>query len=201
MSYTQTSNLSLYKDNGDERIKNLRIHNNANIDVLDTQIQALKDVIVNAKALLGQLGVDANGDPLVDINTARGVLNAAADGTSGEETLYSVNQQAAQNAVDIAALQDSVCIDLSFGHFSGNIIRYGKLRILHLYNGAAKQTPQSGWQLDAVDFPSVGVNVGNWVLISEGNYGSRYLNIDTSGVITTSGDVLRGGWTAVYFVN
>ena len=108
MSYTTTPALSLKKDNADEPIINLRTHNNDNLDAIDTTVGNLVKAINNAKVLLGQLGYDQNGQPVVSASTARANLDAAqSENAAG--SLYDAEQAIGTNASAIASLQDSVC--------------------------------------------------------------------------------------------
>lgn len=107
MSYTTTPALSLKKDNADEPIINLRTHNNDNLDAIDTTVGNLVKAINNAKVLLGQLGYDQNGQPVVSASTARANLDAAqSENAAG--SLYDAEQAIGTNASAIASLQDSV---------------------------------------------------------------------------------------------
>ena len=85
------------------------------------------------------------------------------------------------------------------GNFSISMQRMGYLRILNLYNGSDAQSPIS-IQLKSKDIPRNNVHVGNWLCInSSGAFGSRYADINSStGILTTNGDVFRGGWIVVY---
>ena len=83
------------------------------------------------------------------------------------------------------------------GNFGTTIIRLGYIRIVYMYNGVELQAPISV-QLDAKDIPAHYVNVGSWLAISDSTYGSRYVAINQSGILSTSGNVYRGGWNFVY---
>lgn len=101
MSYTETENLKLRKDNGDEKIVDWRTHSNANMDTIDEAVQNLVEVCANAKSLLGQLGLDESGHPLIDAASARTTLGAATSG-GASNTLYTAEQSIATNAGNIA---------------------------------------------------------------------------------------------------
>ena len=107
MSYTETENLKLRKDNGDEKIVDWRTHSNANMDTIDEAVQNLVEVCANAKSLLGQLGLDESGNPLIDAASARNTLGAATSG-GASKSLYAAEQSIATNASNITKLQNSV---------------------------------------------------------------------------------------------
>lgn len=124
MSYTETPNLKLKKDDGNEKIANWRPHSNGNMDILDEAVQNLVEVCANAKSLLGQLGLDESGNPLVNAASARNTLGAATSG-GASKSLYAAEQSIAtnagnisknttnisKNATDIQTLRDSVSLD------------------------------------------------------------------------------------------
>lgn len=101
MSYTETPNLKLKKDDGNEKIANWRPHSNSNMDILDEAVQNLVEVCANAKSLLGQLGLDESGNPLVNAASARNTLGAATSG-GASKTLYAAEQSIATNASNIS---------------------------------------------------------------------------------------------------
>ena len=121
MSYTETPNLKLKKDDGNEKIANWRPHSNGNMDILDEAVQNLVEVCANAKSLLGQLGLDESGNPLINAASARNTLGAATSG-GASKSLYAAEQSIAtnasnisknttnisKNATDIQTLRDSV---------------------------------------------------------------------------------------------
>lgn len=87
------------------------------------------------------------------------------------------------------------------GNFTGTIQRLGKLRIISLYNSTDVQAATSK-QLEANDYPATNISVGAWLLVdSNNNFGSRYLELSTTGLLSTSGTVVRGGWVMVYYTN
>ena len=101
MSYTETPNLKLKKDDGNEKIANWRPHSNGNMDILDEAVQNLVEVCANAKSLLGQLGLDESGNPLVNAASARNTLGAATSG-GASKSLYAAEQSIATNASNIS---------------------------------------------------------------------------------------------------
>ena len=111
---TTTANLQLVKPGYGSSLDIASI--NANSDTLDTAIKAvqdatdaLEDARANLNALLGTLGLNAQGQPLIDAASARSTLGAATDGNSGT-TLYAAQQAIATNASAISTLQSSVVI-------------------------------------------------------------------------------------------
>lgn len=142
MSYTETPNLKLKKDDGNEKIANWRPHSNGNMDILDEAVQNLVEVCANAKSLLGQLGLDESGNPLVNAASARNTLGAATSG-GASKSLYAAEQSIAtnasnisknttnisknttnisKNATDIQTLRDSVSQKLSIGAMSNAML-------------------------------------------------------------------------------
>jgi len=97
---TTTPNIGLTKPGNNATVNVADL--NGNSDILDTQIQALKDVVTNAKSLLGQLGVDSEGDPVVTAAQARATLGAATDGGTTSITTLKDAETA------ISSLRDSV---------------------------------------------------------------------------------------------
>ena len=77
---------------------------NDNMDALDAAIGSLQDSIANAKALLGQLGVDSNDDPVVTKSVARTTLGVPADSgiatveTSPASAAHSVGEYITYNS-------------------------------------------------------------------------------------------------------
>ena len=147
MSYTETPNLKLKKDDGNEKIANWRPHSNSNMDVLDEAVQNLVEVCANAKSLLGQLGLDESGNPLVNAASARNTLGAATSG-GASKSLYAAEQSIAtnasnisknttnisknatdisKNATDIQTLRDSVSRKATMSSDNGASIEVGNL--------------------------------------------------------------------------
>ena len=86
-----------------------------------------------------------------------------------------------------------------FGQYTCLMFRLGRLRILYVFNGTDLDDGTSTKQLDAIDIPANYVSVGSFTQINaNGNFGSRFLNLNTSGVLSVSGAVYRGGWTMIY---
>ena len=91
--------------------------------------------------------------------------------------------------------------EFSAANFQCKIIRYGRLRILHAYNGedlTAENTVIC--TLKEQDRPIKECSFGNWVAkTSSSTYGSVYLKVDTDGTVTiTKGSVYRGMLVGVW---
>ena len=87
---------------------------------------------------------------------------------------------------------------LNWGMFQGSITRFGKLRIIQLYNGSDMQYATT-WKLQPKDIPNSPERFGSWTLIDgNGTYGSRYIDIDTEGNASLSEQVFRGGFVCAY---
>lgn len=85
--------------------------------------------------------------------------------------------------------------EFSAANFQCKIIRYGRLRILHAYNGTDLTTENTVmYTLQEQDRPPKKYSFGNWVVKnSSSTYGSAYLEVDTDGTVTiTKGSVYRG---------
>ena len=131
-----------------------------------------------------------------------------ADNLSYDNTESGLDATSVQGAIDeVKGITDDLNSDLTKyeyeainggGPFSINMQRLGYLRILNIYNGSDLQSAIS-LQLKAKDMPRDGVRVGNWVNVDGTNYGSRFVTISkTTAILSTSGDVFRGGWVVVY---
>lgn len=86
-------------------------------------------------------------------------------------------------------------------NFQCKIIRYGRLRILHAYNGADLTTEKTVmYTLQEQDRPTKKYSFGNWVVKnSSSTYGSTYLEVDTDGTVTIAkGSVYRGMLVGVW---
>ena len=85
--------------------------------------------------------------------------------------------------------------DFSAKNFQCKIIRYGRLRILHAYNGTDLTAENTViYTFKEQDRPIKECSFGNWVVKNSSSaYGSAYLEIDTDGTVTiTKGSVYRG---------
>lgn len=86
-------------------------------------------------------------------------------------------------------------------NFQCKIIRYGRLRILHAYNGTDLTTENTVmYTLQEQDRPPKKYSFGNWIVKnSSSTYGSAYLEVDTDGTVTiTKGSVYRGMLVGVW---
>lgn len=86
-------------------------------------------------------------------------------------------------------------------NFNCKIIRYGRLRILHAYNGTDLTAENTViYTLKEQDRPIKECSFGNWVIkTSSSTYGSVYLKVDTDGTVTiTKGSVYRGMLVGVW---
>lgn len=163
----------------------------------------------------GDIGIVENGDVATHAITSgyyviwKGDLYVAKTDISSGTTLSAAsngNLTAKPNGLgaEVAALNSKITKgEQEFiqggGNFTIEILRLGRLRVLNVYNGNGLQTPIS-IQLAGKDKPLFYVNVGAWAAVDgNGTFGSRFLNIHhETGVLSTSGDVYRGGWVAVY---
>ena len=85
------------------------------------------------------------------------------------------------------------------GNFDGVIIRYGRLRIIQIYNARDTQ-PAISIQLNSIDFPATYRKEGSWCMIDNNQTGgTRFLELTTNGLLFTSDTVVRGGFIMVYF--
>lgn len=85
--------------------------------------------------------------------------------------------------------------EFSANNFQCKIIRYGRLRILHAYNGTDLISENTViYTFKEQDRPLKEYSFGNWVVKnSSSTYGSAYLEVDTDGTATiTKGSVYRG---------
>lgn len=86
-------------------------------------------------------------------------------------------------------------------NFKCKIIRYGRLRIFHAYNGEDLTAENTViYTLKEQDRPIKECSFGNWVAkTSISTYGSVYLKVDTDGTATiTKGSVYRGMLVGVW---
>ena len=91
--------------------------------------------------------------------------------------------------------------DFSAKKFQCKIIRYGRLRILHAYNGTDLTAENTViYTFKEQDRPIKECSFGNWVVKnSSSTYGSAYLEVDTDGTATiTKGSVYRGMFIGVW---
>lgn len=91
--------------------------------------------------------------------------------------------------------------DFSAKNFQCKIIRYGRLRILHAYNGTDLTAENTViYTFKEQDRPIKECSFGNWVVKnSSSTYGSAYLEVDTDGTATiTKGSVYRGMFIGVW---
>lgn len=91
--------------------------------------------------------------------------------------------------------------EFSAANFQCKIIRYGRLRILHAYNGTDLTTENTVmYTLQEQDRPPKKYSFGNWVVKnSSSTYGSAYLEVDTDGTVTIAkGSVYRGMLVGVW---
>lgn len=100
---------------------------------------------------------------------------------------------------ELNELNSSSIDNIRLGNFTGTIQRYGRLRIISIYNANGLQAATSV-QLTSTDYPTVDVSVFNWLPVTENpqNYGTRKLSLSTAGVLSTDNSVVRGGWTLIY---
>ena len=161
MSYTETENRKLRKDNGDEKIVDWRTHSNANMDTIDEAVQNLVEVCANAKSLLGQLGLDESGNPLIDAASARNTLGAATSG-GASKSLYAAEQSIATNASNITKLQNSVSHVVLSGVDALNLTRTSSgTCCLDFVVGSTKYRLQ--WRNDGISYATC-IN-GQWTTI------------------------------------
>jgi len=108
----------------------------ANFEEIDDVVGSLVDAMTNAKALLGQLGLDSEGNPVVNAAQARSTLGAAPNsviGTvpSGEtlqgqiDTLQDSVAMARRNVIVIGDSYVDNEYDWSFGNYIQTIARFG----------------------------------------------------------------------------
>lgn len=91
--------------------------------------------------------------------------------------------------------------EFSAKNFQCKIIRYGRLRILHAYNGTDLISENTViYTFKEQDRPIKECSFGNWVVKnSSSTYGSAYLEVDTDGTVTiTKGSVYRGMFIGVW---
>ena len=91
--------------------------------------------------------------------------------------------------------------EFSAANFQCKIIRYGRLRILHAYNGEDLTAENTViYTLKEQDRPIKECSFGNLVAkASISTYGSVYLKVDTDGTVTiTKGSVYRGMLVGVW---
>lgn len=120
MSTSTTTNLGLVLDNADEPVKTHHRHANENLATLDVTIKSLQDSMANAKALLGQLGIDADDHYAVDAETARTTL--------GVPSLSDIGDIVRQN---VPLMSPTTLGGAKLG--SGLEIEDEKLRVIGLY--------------------------------------------------------------------
>lgn len=102
---------------------------------------------------------------------------------------------------DVTSLRSDLVLyevsQFAMGNFLGFIVRYGKLRIIEIYNGTDTQVA-TYIQLGNSDKPTKDVFVKNWMLKDSNTYGSVTLSLNTLGQLSTDATVFRGGFTLVY---
>ena len=95
----------------------------------------------------------------------------------------------------------SILGEFNAANFQCKIIRYGRLRILHAYNGADLTTENTVmYTLQEQDRPLKKYSFGNLVVKNSSyTYGSAYLEVNTDGTVTiTKGSVYRGMFVGVW---
>ena len=130
--------------------------------------------------------VELNGINIVKVNP---LFNVIGNISKLKEELTELNSktQILNSPINIS--------EFSSANFQCKIIRYGRLRILHAYNGTDLTLENTViYTLQERDRPSKQYSFGSWVVKdSSSAYGSTYLEVNTDGtVVITKGSVCRG---------
>ena len=136
--------------------------------------------------------VELNGINIVKVNP---LFNVIGNISKLKEELTELNSKT-------QILNSPISIgEFGAANFQCKIIRYGRLRILHAYNGADLTTENTVmYTLQEQDRPPKKYSFGNWVVKnSSSTYGSAYLEVDTDGTVTIAkGSVYRGMLVGVW---
>ena len=137
--------------------------------------------------------VELNGINIVKVNP---LFNVIGNISKLKEELTELNSK-----TQILNSPISILGEFNAANFQCKIIRYGRLRILHAYNGADLTTENTVmYTLQEQDRPLKKYSFGNLVVKNSSyTYGSAYLEVNTDGTVTiTKGSVYRGMFVGVW---